>query len=291
MSMRDDAGRLRNDDGRFARDLRPGYDGVPLRQPLTAHFFAESKTDDAAYIALDDLSSVLAGHPEARIIGGHMVSLITTAYPTPGLTPRRTGDADAGIPVELASSGALHDALLDLGYDAESGNRYVRPTGTKDDPAPTIDLLTESLTGRFGDQKFGGRAFNIMPGMHLATSSGITVNVNATLTDDSALRSTVTVPTVEAAVVLKSYAWQDRPGIHKDAADLHNLFQVLDHHGADAVGGWQLNQPGNIGARRDAAANLHLLADRLETRRSRPDDGFDRRALTALIRQYVVAPE
>jgi hypothetical protein len=290
MSMRDDAGRLRGDDGRFARDTRPGYNGSPLQQPRTAHLVAETKTDDAAYIALDDLSAVLAGHPEARVIGGHMVSLITTAFPTPGLTPRRTGDADAGIPVELASSGALHEALLDLGYDAESGNRYVRPAAAKDDPAPTIDLLTESLTGKFGDQKFGGRAFNIMPGMSLATSSGITIDVNATLTDDSTLHSTVTVPTVEAAVILKSYAWRDRPGAGKDATDLHNLLRVLDHHGADAVGRWQLNQPALTGARGDAARNLHLLADRLETRRSSPTDGYDRRALTVLIRRHIGQP-
>ncbi|WP_146236692.1 hypothetical protein [Curtobacterium sp. MCBD17_030] len=84
------------------------------------HLVAKMKTGDAAYIALEDLSTVLAGHSEARIIGGHMVSLTTTAFPTPRLTPRRTGDVDAGIPVELASSNALHDALLGLGYGAHS---------------------------------------------------------------------------------------------------------------------------------------------------------------------------
>ncbi|MBF4616409.1 hypothetical protein [Curtobacterium sp. VKM Ac-1376] len=97
MSRRDDAGRLRHSNGQFANDPRPGYEGAPLQQPRRAHLIAESKTDDAAFIALDDLSTVLASHANARVIGGHMVSLITTAFPTDGLIPRRTGDADAGI--------------------------------------------------------------------------------------------------------------------------------------------------------------------------------------------------
>ncbi|MBF4616410.1 hypothetical protein [Curtobacterium sp. VKM Ac-1376] len=130
-----------------------------------------------------------------------------------------------------------------------------------------------------------------MPGMTLATSDGIDINVNATLTDETVLSSTVTVPTVEAAVILKSYAWRDRPGAGKDATDLYNLFLVLDQHGSAAVGGWRLDQSNLTGARGDAARNLHQLADRLDTRPNRRGDALDNGALALLIREHITEPE
>ncbi len=61
----------------------------------TAHLIATSATDDAAFEALIDLSGVIAGHDETAIIGGHMVTVLSAAFPAPGLVERRTQDADA----------------------------------------------------------------------------------------------------------------------------------------------------------------------------------------------------
>lgn len=113
---------------------------------IDANLISTTREDDASYIALGDLAAVLSRHSGTKIIGGHMVSLIAAAFPSPGLIERRTGDADAGIPVQLADAGEVHVDLLNAGYEAESGNRYVKTR--YDHPKPTIDLLIPAFSGR-----------------------------------------------------------------------------------------------------------------------------------------------
>lgn len=111
-----------------------------------------------------------------------------------------------------------------------------------------------------------------------------------TLQDGSEISASVLVPTVEAAVVLKAYAWHDRGAqTPKDIIDVSNLLHVLDEHGAEAVGGWTLDQPGIIGARSDAARYLHDLAAKVANRRTAPAV-VDSRKLAVLIRRHVHKP-
>ena len=53
-----------------------------------AHLISSSPEDDAAYVALADLSKILASYPECRVIGGHMVNLLTTVFPAENRTNR-----------------------------------------------------------------------------------------------------------------------------------------------------------------------------------------------------------
>ena len=240
--MADANGNLHDHRGRFTVKSVHDYEGAPLNTERTAYLVATSPEDDAAYIALNDIAGVLAKHPGSQIIGGHMVSVITAAYPAPGLIDRRTGDADAGIPVELANTGIIHDELITAGYEAESGNRYVKPGP---DPKPTIDLLIPSLTGQFRPDIRGERGFDSMPGLGLALIRGLNITVNATLRDGTELVIPTPVPTVEAAVILKAYAWSNRGSqTPKDVIDLSNLLHVLDEHGPELLGGWRLGEEG-----------------------------------------------
>ena len=251
-----------------------------------AHLISSSPEDDAAYVALADLSKILASYPECRVIGGHMVNLLTTVFPAEGIILRRTGDADGGIPVELAASGAMHRALVDSGYTAESGNRYVNGGGGN--IRATIDLLIPSFDGRFRREVRGDRGFDAMPGLALAlTGEAIEIDVIATLRDGSELEFHTRTPTVEAAVILKASAYVDRHAVTtKDAIDIRNLLEVLDQHGPETVGGWRLKEPTLIGARKDAARNLHALADTAVTGRLNRT-GIRGERLAYLIRRYV----
>jgi len=252
----------------------------------TAHTIATGPEDDAAYRALHDLASIMDGHPEARVIGGHMVGLLAAAFPSAGLIERRTGDADAGISLELADDGTMHEALTDAGYTAVNSNRYAKGEPPEEQ---VIDLLIPTLTGKFGDASRGGRRFDAMPGLHLALGEPIMVDAHLTLQDESELVCAVPVPTVEAAVVLKAYAWSDRwAQTPKDTIDLSNLFHVLDAHGADAVGGWRLHEDGVTGARRDASQILLSLALKLRAKRAAAP-AVDARKLEVLIRRWVKA--
>lgn len=252
--------------------------------PINAYLISTTREDDASYMALGDLAAVLSRHPGTKIIGGHMVSLLAAAFPSPGLIERRTGDADAGIPVQLADAGQIHVDLLNAGYEAESGNRYVK-TGY-DHPKPTIDLLIPAFSGRFGDEVRGDRGFDTMPGLVLALARGLNITAHVTYRDGATGMIETQVPTVESAVVLKAYAYTNRLAV-KDLVDLSNLLHILDEHGADKLGGWRLNEPDLRGARSDAAKNLHLLAARLDSGRHDQVRGLDPRKIAVLIRRHV----
>ncbi|MFB2554598.1 hypothetical protein [Herbiconiux liangxiaofengii] len=211
--------------------------------------------------------------------------MLAAAFPSPGLIDRRTGDADAGISLEVAAGGTMHQALLDADYEAESGNRYVfgEPPEQR-----VIDLLVPAAGGRFTTDDRGGRRFDAMPGLSLAMSTSITVEAHLTLLDGSELVCDVPLPTVEAAVVLKAYAWRGR-GMQtpKDIIDLSNLLQIIDAHGAETVGGWRLNESGITGSRGDASVILADLALKVRAGRATPPS-VDRRKFEVLLRRWVM---
>lgn len=253
-----------------------------------AFLVATSAADDASYLALEDLASVLASHPGTRIVGGHMVSLLAAAFPSPNLVERRTNDADAGIPVELAGSGTIHEELVANGYAATSGNSYEKRRESL--PSPSIDLLIPAFSGTFGSVEVGGRAFDASPGLGLVVGNenGLDIEAFMTLRDGTERRAAVTVPTLEVAFVVKAYAWRDRyPVTIKDAIDLFNLLAIIDHHGADAVGGWKLSAPQPSGSRREAQQIAEQAAIWADSGRLSKASGVDPRRFAVLLRKHV----
>ncbi|GAA1806435.1 hypothetical protein [Agromyces neolithicus] len=251
----------------------------------TAHLVAVGAEDDAAIESLSDIARILAPFDDVVVIGGHMVSILTAAYPSPGFVERRTGDSDAGISVELAATGQVHDALTAAGYVAESGNRYTKDD--RGDTQPTIDLLIPSLNGAFHSEEHGGRAFDASPGLSVALHAASRVRVIATTLSENEVAFEVNIPTVEAAVLLKAHSWASRLA-QKDVIDLNNLLSIVDHNGYDTIAPWRLNEPGLIGSRRDAARYLHRLAGLAEANRLSRSP-IDPRRLTVLIRRHISA--
>lgn len=243
---------------------------------------ATSRADDAAFLALRDAAAATA-HVEARIVGGQMVALLAGAFPSRELIMRRTADADAGFGPTVAASGSVHTSLLGAGYEAIRGNHYEQ--GDR-----AIDLLVPSATARFAPVLHGGRAFDAVPGLHLALANEpIHLDVRATLSDRSEVAISARVPTVEAALVLKALAIESRLA-PKDVVDAFNLLTI--RHGAepDEIGGWRLRSDGLTGSRADAAAALHRLADRARSSRVVAESEVPRTTLVALIREFVTRP-
>lgn len=244
---------------------------------------ATSNADNLAYHALADLCTLTKGLP-VRIVGGQMVALLLTAYPTAAATIRRTADADAGITTELAAAGTMHHLLTDHGYTATAGNSYEKN-------GQTIDLLIAADRSVFGSEEIGGRAFDAAPGLRLTLlADPIIAEVAVTLTDGTLLTFEAQVPTPEHAVILKASAYSSR-GAAKDLTDLHNLLQLVHAHTAESIGGWKLNQPGLSGTRGDTQKTLHQLADSAHRNRTFEAAQVRSEVVAALIRSNVGAPK
>ncbi len=204
-----------------------------------------------------------------------MVNLLRLAYPTPGAIERRTADADAAIGVQIAADGRVHHRLLALGYTAENANRYVLD-------GRTIDLLVPSGTGLFTHEEHGGRMFDAAPGLILDPESPhLEITVTVTHTNDETNEISARVPTLERAVIMKSYALESRSKA-KDYVDLHNLLNIADAREADEIGGWRLGGAALSGTRKDAARILARKLRSPATRRMLQDSGVVPARLQAL---------
>ena len=231
-----------------------------------AELIATSYADELSMRALAEISAITADQ-NVRIIGGQMASLLLAAFPVPGISSRRTRDADAAITTEVAGSGVIHDRLIDHGYTATSGNSYTRPVpdlAVAGGPVPelSVDLLVPSLDGRFRSQEHGGRAFDSAPGLAPALDTEpIVIDTGARFLNGEMSEFTVRVPTVEFALVIKALAYGSRLQA-RDVEDMYRLLEIGHTHPPDEIGGWQLGQPPLRGSRRDAAMHLHELARR-----------------------------
>ncbi|TXK19106.1 hypothetical protein [Homoserinibacter sp. GY 40078] len=236
-----------------------------------------SAADDLAFRALADVCSITR-ELDARIVGGQMVGLLLTAFPTPNAIPRRTADADAALSTQLASTGDVHRRLTDAGYEATSGNSYSK-SGQR------IDLLVPSNDGSFHSTELGGRAFDSAPGLSLALAAEpIAISVDVTLTDGSTAEFIARVPPVEIAVILKANSYGSRLA-ERDLTDLHNLLWIAQSYGTAEIGGWQLDSA-TAGARGDARRTLGDISTLLSRSRGRRTEA-PREALVALIRTLV----
>lgn len=250
------------------------------------YLVSRTAADDAAFLALADLSQVLDGEQESGIIGGQMVSMLCARFPSPGSVMRRTGDADGGIPRALARTNTAHDRLTALGYTPAHSNRYERAGAG--DTILTVDLLVPNLDTRLREETLGGRRFDSMPGLGIALAHPLSLDVSVTLSDDDEMLFTAKVPSVEGAIMLKAYAWKNRHAM-KDAIDLHSLFRIVEAHAFEDIGGWQLDEAPARGARRDVGQILHTFADGWEAQPPQKIS-FDYRQVIASIRTRVERP-
>ncbi|MFD4422019.1 hypothetical protein ACFWN7_11020 [Agromyces sp. NPDC058484] len=134
-----------------------------------------SNADDAAYRALRDVAIATEDIPDARVVGGQMVGLLVTAFPTGPAIIRRTADADAAVSTQVAASGALHTAFIAAGYQPKRGSRYESEDGR------AIDVLVPS-DNRFRQVELGGRGFDAVPGLRLIFAADpILIDLDVTL--------------------------------------------------------------------------------------------------------------
>jgi len=258
--------------------------GIRRRVELVATTYA----DELSLRSLAEISAISADQ-DVRIIGGHMASLLLTAFPISGIELRRTRDADAAITTELAGSGVIHQRLLDHGYAATSGNSYTRPVSDlavagRPVPELAVDLLVPSLDGRFGPQEHGGRAFDAAPGLAPALAAEpITIDTRARLLNGDALEFTVRVPTVELALVIKALSYGSRLQA-RDVEDIYRLLEIANAYPSDEIGGWRLNETPLRASRRDATLHLHELA-----RRSRRLSNIDADVPTARLATLIAS--
>ena len=250
---------------------------------MHAELVATSRADDLSLRSLADVAE-LTSYDEARIIGGHMVSIWLAALPVPGVQDRRTNDADSAITTQLASAGVLHDGLLRMGYIDTSGNSYSRTIPGVGDLS--VDLLVPSPDGRFRHERLGGRGFDAVPGLGTVLSApAVAASISATLLDGSMLEFSARIPPLELAVVLKAYAWNSRHA-NKDVQDIYSMLEIAAHHPAASIGGWKLKTSTPTGSRADAVSILARLGRECR-RRTWPDVPSGR--LAALI-AYLTTP-
>ncbi|PZF61798.1 hypothetical protein DEI81_10385 [Curtobacterium sp. MCBD17_013] len=236
-----------------------------------------SAADDLAYGALADAVRATADLDDVRVIGGHMVGLLLTAFPVPGLEVRRTADADAGVSTEVAARDVVHARLLDRGYATAGGNRLV--SGGK-----TIDLIVETPYPTARPRTLGTRQFDSTLGLDLALAlPPIVIDTTVVHRDGRTEQLVVREPTVEAATILKSAAAMSRHSA-KDLIDLYHLLAIRHEHGAESIGGWRLDEEPARGHRLDAVRVLRSIGvrdSRFVAAGVRPTD------FVALVREYV----
>ena len=232
-----------------------------------AELVATSNADDLSLRSLADVVELTA-NVEARVIGGHMVSIWLATLPVAGVQDRRTNDADAAITTQLASAGDLQDGLLRMGYTDTSGNSYSRTIPGVGDLS--VDLLVPSPDGRFRHEQLGGRGFDAVPGLGTVLSApAVAASIGATLLDGSVVEFSTRIPPLEFAVVLKAYAWNSRHA-NKDVRDIYSMLEIAAHRPAASFGGWKLNTPRPTGSRADTLSILTRLAKECR-RRTWPD--------------------
>lgn len=214
-----------------------------------------SRAGDAGYLAAADLADI--GEEldvDYRLIGGNAVSLLGWVHGVQDATPgRETADADFGADGKVICDPRLPEALTARGYASRRSNRFHRTvTDTRGDLELVIDVLAPSFAGELvNSQKYGDLYVDEVPGLALAIQRPATlVEVRVSLSGGDSLETTLRLPDVVAALILKAYAFRGRYA-DRDALDVWRLLEAARAAGVD-VESWPTSASG-----RDAASILH----------------------------------
>jgi hypothetical protein len=210
-----------------------------------------SNAEDAAWLAVADVATLATNlGTDYRLIGGNSVALLVLVHDAATQVPdRATADADMGASFEVCADPRLVPALTVLGYDRQSGNRFIRTQGLR---TLIIDVLAPSYLGRLmSNQRHGDLVLDEIPGLLDALRlPPVHVSALAILTDTSHLEVHVHLPDVRAALVMKAHAYAGRLS-DNDALDIWRLLQSAVNAGHTAAD-WPTGSTA-----RDAATLLH----------------------------------
>ena len=219
--------------------------------PRRVTLASTSNAEDAAWLAVADVARVATDlGVDYRLIGGNSVSLLVHVHDAATQVPSRaTADADMGVSFEVCADPRLFASLTTLGYDRESGNRFIR---TRDERRLVIDILAPSYLGRLAsNQRHGELVVDEIPGLLDALLLAPTrVAARVLLMDTTQLDLDVPLPDVRAALIMKAYAYVGRLA-DDDALDIWRLLQAARNSGHSAA-----DWPAGSTAR-DAAVILH----------------------------------
>jgi hypothetical protein len=205
--------------------------------PLTSVALgATSVTDDLGYVALTDLSRVLAGvTDDYRVIGGHMVTMLAARWQLGAGLYRETGDVDLGIPPVIARDHRVASRLRGIDYIQVAGNRFARslsdiPIEVPDIasmPTALIDVLVPAYTSRareniqVGDDLFTTEVL----GLQLALARpAVTMTLGLRRLNGQALHCQIPFADEVSALVLKGLATTVR---FKDT-DITDIWRCLE---------------------------------------------------------------
>lgn len=207
---------------------------APLNHLVLA---AASVSDDLGFVAMADLSTVLAelNDVESRIIGGHMVTLHVQRWGLGRDLYRETQDTDLGIPPIAVKDGRLIDLLKRRGYERTTGNTYARriedvPVSVANtaEMSASIDLLVPAYTSRARDSLKVTDDLTTTEVLGLAEAllrPGVEVSLDLHRLNGEILTAELILPDEVSAVVLKALVW-NRRGASKDAVDLWRMLEV-----------------------------------------------------------------
>lgn len=214
-----------------------------------------SRAGDAGYLAAADLADIADELVvDYRLIGGNAVSLLTWVHGVQDATPgRETADADFGADGRVIGDPRLPEALTARGYAPQRSNRFYRTiTDARGDLELVIDLLAPSFAGELvNSQRYGNLYVDEVPGLALAIQRPATlVEVRVSLSGGDTLETTLRLPDVVAALILKAYAFRGRYA-DRDALDIWRLLEAARAAGV-TIESWPKSASG-----RDAASILH----------------------------------
>jgi hypothetical protein len=114
-----------------------------------------------------------------------------------------------GVSFEVCADPRLVPTLTALGYDRQSGNRFIRTQGMS---ALVIDVLAPSYLGRLmPNQPHGDLVVDEIPGLLDALRlPPVQVAARAILTDTTQVDVRVPLPDVRAALVMKAHTYAGR---------------------------------------------------------------------------------
>jgi hypothetical protein len=197
---------------------------------------AVSIADDASFVALADLSSIVDPDVAHRLIGGHMVTALTAHHGLGDELFRETADVDLGVAPVTIGDANLVERLEEIGYEKTSGCRFERTLhelaglvkGDAPTPRATIDILVPTYTGHARqDRRVGDLVTTEVPGLAEAIRRpSIDVHLRMVRLDGSTRDASLRVPDEVGAFTLKSLATTVRSK-PTDTVDVWRCLELL----------------------------------------------------------------